>query len=553
MAALLSIEEAAFSDYFDVNHLLLDQWNDIDGLEVRPVFSPHPVETTVFFFRTMWENGYRTYAHFADICRLDVLKGFITTDPEAPGLSAAWYEHIRKEYATPADVKKVDVGGGMIHGDAIDFREDRSGKVILAHTANKLTVTQRTIGSAAAFGTVDAIIDSDRDFIWRVAEELLVGIFPDVPKHQIRVLLNTPMVTFNPSTILLRERQPAGHVFILLSGSVEAIPFESGGRSLLSAGAVVGELPCLFGALSTETYRALGFVKALKIPGSLYGEFVRRNHLVTDITRLLERREFLQRSWLFAEVVSTKTLNRIAREVETRFLPEGIVVDIGPEFIGVVERGRIGRYIGDHAVGTVGPGDFFGEELAVFWTPSMFRLRTLEPTEVMVLPARAVAGIPSVRWRLFEAWGRHTSVFVDGPGPGPSALPWQEEYRTNVQRIDNHHRRLFEMANAVVDIAASGGDPRNVAESIEALADYARYHFGEEEALLARHGYPDVDLHRQAHARMSEALAAFNAELLGGTCGRINDVGPYLRQWLTDHVNGQDHSIGPFLNAKGIY
>jgi hemerythrin len=548
MAALLSVEEAEFSDYFDVHHLTLDQWNDIDGLEVRPVFSPHPVETTVFFFRTMWENGYRTYAHFADICRLDVLKGFVTDDPAAPGLSAAWFERIRQDYATPADLKKVDVGGGLIHGDAIDFRDDRSGKVILAHTSNKLTVTQRTIGSAAAFGTVDPVIDSDRDFIWSTAEELLRSIYPDVPRHQIRVLLNTPMVTFNPSTILLRERQPTGHVYIILSGSVEAIPSESGGRILLSAGAMVGELPSLFGALSTETYRALGYVKALKIPASLYGEFVRRNHLVGDITRLLDRREFLQRTWLFAEVVSTKTLNHIARQGEPRFLSEGVTADVGPESMGLVERGRIGRFIGEHMAGTLGPGDVFGAEQSVFHMPSMFRLRALEPTDVLVLPASAVAGIPSVRWRLFEAWGRHTSVLVEGGGS--AVLRWQDEHRTNVHRLDNHHRRLFELANAVADIAASGGDPRNVADALDALIAYSRYHFREEEYLLKRNGYPEVDAHRREHERMMVELMAFGATVIAGD---DHDVPGTLERWLLGHILDHDNAVGRFLNAKGVY
>ena len=113
MAALLSISEAAFADYFEVIHLKPDDWNDIGGLEVRPVFSPHPVETTLFLFRAMWEGGYRTYAHFADICRLELLKSFVTDDPAAPGISAARYQRTVADYAIPADIKKIDIGGGL--------------------------------------------------------------------------------------------------------------------------------------------------------------------------------------------------------------------------------------------------------------------------------------------------------------------------------------------------------------------------------------------------------------------------------------------------------
>ena len=35
--------------------------------------SPHPMETTVLFFRTQWGGGYKTYAHLADIASFDVM------------------------------------------------------------------------------------------------------------------------------------------------------------------------------------------------------------------------------------------------------------------------------------------------------------------------------------------------------------------------------------------------------------------------------------------------------------------------------------------------
>ena len=52
LSALLSTDEDVIPSYFDVVNLNFDEWNDIDGLEVRPIMSPHPVETSSFFFRT---------------------------------------------------------------------------------------------------------------------------------------------------------------------------------------------------------------------------------------------------------------------------------------------------------------------------------------------------------------------------------------------------------------------------------------------------------------------------------------------------------------------
>ena len=98
LCALTSMTEDQFGDYFDVVDLRLDRWNDIHSLEVKPIFSPHPVETTVFFFRALSEDGYRVYAHFADIAGLDVLENMVTGDASSPGITEDFYRQVGKKY-----------------------------------------------------------------------------------------------------------------------------------------------------------------------------------------------------------------------------------------------------------------------------------------------------------------------------------------------------------------------------------------------------------------------------------------------------------------------
>ena len=554
IAALLTIEPSSFADYFECHDLVEGQWNDIDGLEVQPVFSPHPVETTVFFFRAPWDDGYRTYAHLADICRLEVLQGFVTKpDAKVPGITQQMYDSVAQAYRVPAMVKKVDVGGGMIHGDANDFRDDASGKVILAHTALKHTIAQKAIGSTASFGTVDTLIPSNLDFVWQTATDLLMGYFPNIPNHQIRVLLNNPVVTFNPGTILVKERKTTDDIYLLLSGSVEALHIDGGTRSVLSAGAMIGELAGLFDSEVTETYRAVGFVKALQISAPFYRDFVARNNLQAAITRIFENRQFLQRTWLFGEVVSTSTLNMIAKEMELAHIPLGEVIDIGPESVALVVSGAVGRYLGDHAVETLVSGDFFGEELSIFWTPSMFRLRALIATQVYLIPAGLLAGIPSVRWKLFEASGKRMSSIFEGSHSGRMLLQWHDDYRVDVVRLDTQHRRLFEQANAILDAIDDGRDGQETQALIAAMIEYARYHFGEEEALMARYHYPEGEAHRTRHAQLMNQLETMRDDVGQSTNPREVDLLPILKDWLVNHILTDDRAYTSFLNSKGVY
>ena len=124
-----SIDENQFDEFFEVHDLEFDTWNNVNGLEVFPVFSPHPVETNILFLRTLWKEGHVTYAHLADITAFSVLEGMISDDPKAPGISRELYERTRSHYLTKVNLKKIDIGGGMIHGLATDFRADNSTKI----------------------------------------------------------------------------------------------------------------------------------------------------------------------------------------------------------------------------------------------------------------------------------------------------------------------------------------------------------------------------------------------------------------------------------------
>ncbi|TRZ96659.1 MAG: MBL fold metallo-hydrolase, partial [Rhodocyclaceae bacterium] len=184
LAALLGVEEERFGDYFETSDLVADQWNDVEGLEVMPIFSPHPVEANVLVFRTLWGDGYRSYAHFADIVSLDVLEGMVTADAEAPGLDREAFERIRADYMVAADLKKIDIGGGMIHGAARDFRADPSTQILLAHRASELTPEEKEIGSSAAFGSVDILVAGQSDVLRHLAFGYLQAHLPDLcPLH----------------------------------------------------------------------------------------------------------------------------------------------------------------------------------------------------------------------------------------------------------------------------------------------------------------------------------------------------------------------------------
>ena len=150
--------EAAGSFRFLHRNLLMDQWNECYGMYVKPILSPHSIDTTIFVFRAKKDGRLATYGHFSDITALNWLKKMIVCDENSCGITKEYFEYAKKNYRLKLTVKKIDVGGPVIHGDERDFIDDRSGRLVLAHVDKPLTAQQKQVGDKAAFGEMDTLI-----------------------------------------------------------------------------------------------------------------------------------------------------------------------------------------------------------------------------------------------------------------------------------------------------------------------------------------------------------------------------------------------------------
>jgi hemerythrin len=554
LSALLSRDEESFSEYFEIHDLKIDEWNDINGLDVKPIFSPHPVETTIFIFRTMFEGGYRSYAHFADIARFEVLRSMITEDDTKYGISQEYFDRVKDQYLTTVDLKKIDIGGGLIHGDAVDFKEDGSQKIILSHTSSPLTNQQKEIGSGASFGSVEVLIPAHQDYTWIWASTFLRFYFSTVPDHQTNMLLNNPLVTLNPESILFKKGHVNQYIYLILTGNIEVVHPETNSYHILSAGAFVGGDSGLAGKPIKETYRALNFVKALKLPVKLCLEFVKRNGIYDEIEALRGKREFLQNSWLFGDAISFVKQLVIAREMISHRFEKGdrISCEDKPGIL-MVKQGKFKMHLDEYTFEILKEGDFFGEGGFLFGVPEVFRIQALNVSEIYHIDSRVLYGIPIVHWKLYETYERRMRMIMS---PEVSSIPifeWREEYSTNVKTFDETHKTLFEMANQLYE-GINRGQVRSVKEdTLNFLLRYAEDHFAEEERLMQQHDYPELDSHRKKHEYLKKEILHYNRRFAAGESFDDIDFIKFMKDWIVDHILTVDRKYGPFLNKMGVF
>ncbi|MBF0620477.1 MAG: bacteriohemerythrin [Magnetococcales bacterium] len=553
LAALLTMPEEDFGEYFEVHDLEYDVWNNIESLDVMPLFSPHPVETSIFHFRTIWQNGYSSYAHYADIVDLDVLDG-MAGPSEENGITATLVAKVKADYAKPAQIKKLDIGGGMIHGKAEDFRHDRSEKMILAHTALELTDQEKEIGSGAPFGTVDVLIPTLQEYVWKYAYEFLESYFPNAPIDQIRILLNNEVVTFNPESIILKSGNINDDIFLILTGSVEMINANSGMRDMMSAGVLVGDISALNNEPSSRTYRAASFVQALRMPCSVYMYFIKTNGLYDEVERLQVKRSFLQRTFLLGGALSYTTQNQIARRMQEITVKAGekLEHENQPDLFVIID-GEMERALGDDILEILGPTDVFGEELAVFDTPPLFETRASVNTRIYSIAGESVRDIPLIRWKLFEIFERRRRRVLEVGEGGQVPLIWRAEYHVHINEMDQQHQELFRLGKDVLDLIDSqtGGEP--LKHAFCQLIKYTHFHFDDEISLLRRRDYPELAAHERQHHVLLNQIEELKEKMVAQdyVISENCDFIEFFKKWLVDHILSEDRKYGTFFRVSG--
>ncbi len=554
LASLLGMEEQRFGDFFDIHDLVFDTWNDVEGLEVMPVLSPHPVETNILTFRTLFGNSYRTYSHFADIVSLDVLRKMVTDKPDEPGLGQAAFEAVRTAYLVPANVKKIDIGGGMIHGDAKDFKADSSARILLAHRAGDLTPQEKEIGSSASFGTVDVLAARRSGDIQRgKAGVYLRAHFPGLPLHYLQMLLSNRVSSINPGSIILKEGETPREVLLLISGMVEKICTRDNLFGSMRVGSFIGEGMVLHKIPSPITYRASSFVRVLRLPAGLYAEVIQRNGLQDRVQRASSLSDFLETTNLFAEGLPIEIFGRIVDQSTERTYKSGeVIAGRDLRVLNIIRSGRVERRAGGTVIEALQERDFFGEEGAILKAPCLFGLRAAKETSVLQIPGELLHEVPSLSWKLLDSHHQRTVRSVYG-GAKNGGVVWRDMFSINVAQMDRQHMRLVEIGNAIIDHLRTEVDRDALAEAFNALVEYTRHHCSAEEELMTLYQYPDTDTHRSKHKDLVQQVTHYAAQAGSGSAPEKGAFTKFFEGWLAPHILDEDLKYGEFLNTKGVY
>jgi hemerythrin len=131
-------------------------------------------------------------------------------------------------------------------------------------------------------------------------------------------------------------------------------------------------------------------------------------------------------------------------------------------------------------------------------------------------------------------------------------VAWNDSYLVNIKIIDSQHKQLFDLLNQLHDAMMMGQGQEGMGIVLNSLVSYTASHFSEEERLFKEYGYPDTERHMKEHQEFVQQVLDFQAKFATGTAPVTIKILSFLRDWIQNHINGNDKKYSGYLNAKGV-
>ncbi len=125
-------------------------------------------------------------------------------------------------------------------------------------------------------------------------------------------------------------------------------------------------------------------------------------------------------------------------------------------------------------------------------------------------------------------------------------LVWSEEFSVGSEDIDSQHQKLISLINWL-STEVTHKTPGTIEHLLNSLAHYTVYHFGYEEELFRKAGYPDAKQHQQEHTAFIDRILVIRERFEQGSEVDLEALAVYLQQWVVRHICISDQKMMAWL------
>ena len=132
-------------------------------------------------------------------------------------------------------------------------------------------------------------------------------------------------------------------------------------------------------------------------------------------------------------------------------------------------------------------------------------------------------------------------------------INWSDAYSIGYDAVDEQHQRLVELINILYDAFLSAKANDVIGDILDSMIEYTEYHFKFEEDIFQKIDYPLKDEHAAIHGLFVVKTLEFKQKILDGTTTVSYDIMYFLRDWLIEHIQGEDVKYLEYFKEKGVF
>lgn len=127
---------------------------------------------------------------------------------------------------------------------------------------------------------------------------------------------------------------------------------------------------------------------------------------------------------------------------------------------------------------------------------------------------------------------------------------WADDLVIDNGPIDADHRKLIEQVNALHTATSQGRGQEVVTQLLASVIGDTQAHLRREEQLMEQAGFPNLERHKQGHAKFVEQLRELQQKQQAGSITVASQLSTVLRDWLSLHIRRGDKELLQFLRQQ---
>jgi hemerythrin len=123
---------------------------------------------------------------------------------------------------------------------------------------------------------------------------------------------------------------------------------------------------------------------------------------------------------------------------------------------------------------------------------------------------------------------------------------WTTKYSVGNISVDKEHQKLVRLINDLYDAMKEARGREVVGRILLETITYTEEHFRNEEMLMEKAGYPELQKHKIEHKKLTEQVNAFYKSYKENNTSVTIELLQFLKNWLMTHIEVVD------MKYKGV-